>query len=502
MGRRRVRSSIRRWTSGLFASVVMVAAVTILLVVLERYISPHYLLVLYLLVVLPVAVVWGTALAVVTSVLSVAAYAYLFATPSFSLRVAQAQDVVALVVALVTAVVVGSLAARLRRAALESGRLTEEQSALRRIATLVAQSSPPSEVFEAVTREVGLLCGADLARMERYEASGTVTAVAAWSSAAARVAVDTRFDLDGPSIARDVRLRGGSVRIESFMGAPGAIAREARRVGIRSSVGCPIVVAGRLWGVIAASRTSDEPFPADTESQIASFTELVAAAVENAEARAELTASRARIAATADQTRRRIERDLHDGAQQRLVSLALQLRTAQTAVPPEFDELGAELDRVATGLTDALDELRELARGIHPAVLTEGGLAPALKALARRSPVPVDLVVHGEAGLPEQIEVSAYYVVSEALTNAAKHAHASTVTITVEAADDIMRIIVRDDGVGGADATRGTGLVGLRDRVEAIGGRAFVDSPPAAGTTVGVEIPLGGDPVTRAEREV
>ena len=501
MGRRRVRSSIRRWMSGLFASVALVAAVTALIVLFERYISPHYFIALYPLAVVPVAIVWGRGLAVLTAVLSIAVYAYMFAAPLSSWQVAQSPDRIGLVIALVTAVVIASLAARMRRAVLESARLTEEQSALRRIATLVAQSSPPSEVFEAVTREVSLLCAADLARMERYEPDGTVTAVATWSSALTHVAVDTRFDLDGPGIARDVRQNRGSVRIDSFAGAPGTIAREARMLGIRSSVGCPIVVAGRLWGAIAASRTSDEPFPADTESQIASFTELVATAVENAEARAELTASRVRIVATADQTRRRIERDLHDGAQQRLVSLALQLRAAQTAVPPELNELGAELDHVATGLTDALDELRELARGIHPAVLTEGGLAPALKALVRRSPVPVDLLLYATSGLPEHVEVSAYYVVSETLTNAAKHAHASTVTVTLESADDILRITVRDDGVGGADVTRGTGLVGVRDRVEALGGRVFIDSPPAAGTTVRVEIPLVGDRFTRAERE-
>jgi signal transduction histidine kinase len=490
-------SSIKRWLSGLPASVAMVAAVTVLVALLEPHIPPLYLLVLYLLVVLPVAVVWGTGLAAVTAVLSVMVFAYLFVSPTHTFAVTDSRSVVALSVFLVTAVVVGELAARLRRAAFASARLTAEQSALRRVATLIARSAPPSMVFEAVTREIGLLCGADLARMERYEPDGTVTGIAAWSSVPAHLTVGTRFDLDGPSVARAVRETGGPVRIDSFTGATGAIAREAGELGIRSSVGCPIMVAGRPWGVIAASTKSDEPFPANTQSQIASFTELVATAVENAEARAELTASRARIVATADQTRRRIERDLHDGAQQRLVTLALQLRAAQAAMPPYLDELGAELDLVAAGLTDALDELREMARGIHPAILAEGGLAPALKALARRSPIPVDLLLHVEGALPERIEVSAYYVVSEALTNSAKHAHASAVTVTVEAADDMLRISVRDDGVGGADATRGTGLIGLRDRVEAVGGSIFIDSPPTAGTTVRADFPLtDAGPVT------
>ena len=480
-----------RWLSRLLASVAIVAALTAFIVFLMPYIPPDHLLILYLLVVLPIAVVWGTGLAVVTSVLSVAAYVYFFVPPLNSLEVPDAQSVLELVVFVITAVVVGELAARLRRAARASARLSEEQSALRRVATLVAQSVPPSVVFEAVTREVGLLCGADLARMERYESDGTVTGVAAWSVSPDVLAVGTRFELDGLSVARDVRRAGSPVRLDSFVGASGVIAEEARALGIRSSVGCPIVVAGRLWGVIAAS-TKGDPFPANTESQIASFTELVATAIGNAESHDELTASRARIVATADQTRRRIERDLHDGAQQRLVSLALQLRAAQAAVPPELDELAAEIDRAVAGLSAALDELREIARGLHPAVLAEGGLVPALKALARRSSIPVDLVVRIDRGLPEPVEMSAYYVVSEAMTNSAKHAHASAVTVTVEAAGELLRVVVHDDGVGGADFTGGTGLTGLKDRVQALGGRLTVDSPRGSGTTLRAELPLAG----------
>jgi signal transduction histidine kinase len=271
----------------------------------------------------------------------------------------------------------------------------------------------------------------------------------------------------------------------------GAIAREARTLGIRSSVGCPIVVAGRLWGAIAASTKGDVRFPADTESQIARFTELVATAVQNAEARAELMASRARIAAASDQTRRSIERDLHDGVQQRLVSLTLQLRTAQATLPHALDGLHGELDSIAAGLLDAIDELRELASGIHPAILAEGGLVPALKALARRSRIPVDLNVH-VGRLPEQIEVNAYYVVSEALTNVAKHAHASTVDVTVKIASEVLHVAVRDDGIGGVDFTGGTGLLGLKDRVEALEGRIHVESLRGAGTVLYAELPLSG----------
>ncbi len=216
----------------------------------------------------------------------------------------------------------------------------------------------------------------------------------------------------------------------------------------------------------------------------------LAVSLDNAQLYAELTTSRARIVATADQTRRRIERDLHDGAQQRLVSLALQLRAAQAAVPPELGELGADLAHIDAGLTDALHELREMARGIHPAILAEGGLRPALKILARRSLIPVDLQVHTDERLPEPVEVSAYYVVAEALTNTAKHARASAVRVEVEVAAEVLRVAVRDDGAGGADLARGTGLVGLKDRVEALGGRIFLDSPRGAGTSLRVEFPL------------
>jgi signal transduction histidine kinase len=760
---------------------------------------------------------------VVTSILSTAVFAYLFLPPIHSIRVPDSRELAAMGVFLVTAVVVGELAARSRRVALESARLSQEQSALRRVATLVAQSVPPSVVFEAVTREVGLLCGADLARMERFEPDGTVTGVAVWGRVPVELAVGTAFNLDGLSIARGVQQTGGPVRVDSFGDDSGAIAREARAVGIRSSVGCPIVVAGRLWGVIAASTKREEPFPAGTEAQIGGFTELVATAIANAQAReelraiaeeqaalrrmatlvargeppeavfaavaqevgrlllvdftfvsrydpdgtvtnvggwnrtgdpvevgtrystggqnvttlvletgrparmdgdakafgapaaaargwgahsaagapisvesrlwglmtvasggeeplplgtearladfaelvataiantqareelrtladeqaalrrvatlvaeaaaplavfaavaeevgrllladhtimaryeaddtvtvvaawsatgntlpvglrrpllqasmsrlvretgrpvrfdpyagvaaaeleigirsaigapitvqgrlwglmtvastgeepppppgtearladftelvataianaqaqAELTASRARIVATADQTRRRIERDLHDGAQQRLVSLALQLRAAQAAVPPDLDNLGAELDGVAAGLNGALEELQELSRGIHPAILSEGGLGPALRTLARRSAVPVQLQVGMEGRLPERVEVAAYYVVAEALTNVAKHAGASVVQLEVDTEDGLLRLGVRDDGVGGADPARGSGLVGLKDRVEATGGTLRVDSRAGQGTSLLVELPI------------
>jgi signal transduction histidine kinase len=280
------------------------------------------------------------------------------------------------------------------------------------------------------------------------------------------------------------------VRVDSFGADAGAIAREARVLGIRSSVGCPIVVGGRLWGVIAASTKREEPFPPDTEAQIGGFTELVATAIANAEAQAELTASRARIVAAADQTRRRIERDLHDGAQQRLVSLTLRLQSAAAAIPTEQAEVHQELASVGTELNEVLDELRELSRGIHPAILSEGGLGPALRTLARRSSVPVQLQVGIQGRLPERVEVAAYYVVAEALTNVAKHADASVVQVDVDRDDGLVRLDIRDDGVGGADPARGSGLVGLKDRVEATGGILRVESRPGQGTSLLAELPI------------
>jgi signal transduction histidine kinase len=293
-------------------------------------------------------------------------------------------------------------------------------------------------------------------------------------------------------VAASVLEAGSPVRIDTFTDARGPIAEEARSIGIRSSVGCPIVVSGSLWGVIAASSKAETPFPADVEQRIGEFTKLVAIAVANAEARTEIAASRARIVAAADESRRRIERDLHDGAQQRLVAIMLRLRGLVTAVPPGLDEVTDGLADIGSGLDNVLEDLREISRGIHPAILSRGGLAPVLKTLARRSPVPVELDVFVTTRLPDQVEVAAYYVVSEALTNAAKHADASVARVVVGTTTDSLRLSIRDDGVGGADPSRGSGLIGLKDRVEAVGGTFCVDSPAGAGTSLLVDLPLLG----------
>ncbi len=280
--------------------------------------------------------------------------------------------------------------------------------------------------------------------------------------------------------------------MDSYADSSGALAASIRDARVRSGVGTPIIVQGRLWGVMSAGSFDEQPLAPGTEARLTSFTELVATAIANAESRSDLDASRARIVAASDEARRRIERDLHDGAQQRLVTLGLALAAAQTAVPPQLGELAGELADIAQGLASVLDELREMARGIHPAILAQGGLIPALKTLARRCPVPVELDMRAAARLPERVEVAAYYVVSEALTNTAKHAHASVVNVEVEAVEGTLRLCVRDDGAGGADPVRGSGLVGLKDRVEALGGTITIQSPAGAGTALRVELPLDG----------
>jgi signal transduction histidine kinase len=481
---------VARWLTGLLASVLALAALTGFVGLLSPHLSAQHLFVLYVLPVMVIAMKWGTGLATVTAVMGAVAFSYFFLAPHNSFAVADLQSLAALGVFLVTAVVVGQLAAQMRRKAQESARLAEEQSALRRVATLAAQPVSPPVVFEAVTREVGQLCHADLARMERFEEDESVTGVAAWSKVPTRLAVGTRFRLEGPSIARAVRETQGPARVSDFTGATGELAQEAREAGIHSSVGCPIVVAGRLWGVIAASTRSPDPFPPDTEVQIAGFTEIVATAIANAESRIQLAASRARVVAAGDEMRQRLERNLHDSLQQRLVSLALRLRLARDAVPAELPALRADLGQFTQDLIEAMEELRETTRGIHPAILSQGGLDPALRALARRSAIRVKLHIGAGSRYRPAVEVTAYYVVAEAITNTIKHARASRSEVIVEQRDGRLWVRVRDDGVGGAATHRGSGLIGLYDRVEAMDGTVDLTSPPGQGTLIQVSLPL------------
>ena len=282
--------------------------------------------------------------------------------------------------------------------------------------------------------------------------------------------------------AAAVGLGGSIVLIALFAGyLTRAIVRPVRRAA---------AMADRLAGGDLGARTAERG-PGEIGVLERSFNTMAGSLEQSRE---ELAASRTRIVAAGDQARRRIERDLHDGTQQRLVSLVLDLRTAEAAVPPDEPELRGQLARVADGLAGALEELRELSRGIHPAILSEGGLGPALKALARRSAIPVELEVDVQGRLPERVEVAAYYVVSEALANAAKHAHASVAEVEAQARDGLLQLSVRDDGVGGATPGGGSGLVGLADRVEALGGTIRVHSPAGQGTRLQIDLPIRDRP--------
>ncbi len=366
----------------------------------------------------------------------------------------------------------------------ELRRLLEEQAALRRVATAVAASADPAHAFAVVTEELARLLRAQTGTLMRFDEERAV-AVGAWNADGVRgVPLGTRMRLSGDTAASVIYQTSAPTRVDDYAAVDNDVARELLRVGFRSAVGAPVFLGGRLWGAMIVLSVDRTPFPPDAEQRIADFAELAAQALANAQAREELAASRARIVQAGDLERQRLERNLHDGAQQRLVSLALMLRLAGRRYPED-----PELVRAGDELSEALKELRELARGIHPAVLTERGLEPAVRALADRAPLPVELSVELSGRLPDPVEAAAYYVVAEALTNVAKYAHASGVFVDVARSNGHARIEVRDDGVGGAAAGGGSGLRGLADRVEALGGWLEVDSPVGAGTTLRAQIP-------------
>jgi signal transduction histidine kinase len=369
-------------------------------------------------------------------------------------------------------------------------RIADEQAALRRVAVLVASSAEPADIFPVVALEVGNLLSADVTTMVRFEPDATVTILARVGAVdQPTLPVGSRRPVGLSPTIEAVFRAGQPVRFDDLDGAVGEMAEMIDREGLHASVASPIHAGGRLWGAIIASSRRG-PFQGGAEQRMADFTELAATAIANAESRAELIASRARIVAAFDRARRDIERDLHDGVQQRLVSLALTLRGAQNRVPVALPELGAALSQAAEGLAEVLSELQEVSRGIHPAILSQGGLGPAVKALARRCPVPVELDVRASGRLPEAVEVAAYYVVAEALANVAKHARASVARIDVDLRGDALHLSVHDDGVGGADPGRGSGLFGLNDRVAALGGTMRVDSPAGHGTSLTVTLPV------------
>ncbi|MFI5913599.1 CHASE3 domain-containing protein [Dactylosporangium sp. NPDC051541] len=366
------------------------------------------------------------------------------------------------------------------------GAVAAEQAALRRVATVAARGRPAEDVFAAVTEEAGKLFGADAAVLLRFEADGSATVVASWSyDPVHRIGLGP-VELDHGGIAGQVLRSGRPIRMAGLRSAD-FLRHEFGDATIRSAIGAPVLVAGRTWGALKALSTCSKSLEQHDAERAAEFTELVASAIANTQARADLTASRARVVAATDESRRRIERDLHDGTQQRLIALLLALRATESQVA---DGLRERLHGIGTDLAEAIDELRELARGIHPSILSDGGLSPAIKSLARRSPVPVEVRLDLPSRLDAPVEIGVYYIVAEALTNAIRHANASVITVRAAIAEARLRLSIEDDGVGGADPATGTGLTGLGDRVAALGGTMQIASRPGSGTRLTIDIPL------------
>lgn len=492
------------WYVGLLVAAGLITA-EVAVVRLLRDPAPHgtYAIV-FMFGVLIMSAGWGLGLSLLTTVASALAYlqVHLDGGPLLPLKPI---DVLTLSVFLPIAGLANVLGWQLRTRARDAHRswqvatgatervreLAEQQGALRRIATLIAEGKSPADVLSSVADEVAAVLHVRNAGLVRYEPGGSATLVAAHDEPGlAAVPVGTTFPLDGDDVIAMVRTTGRPARMDTHDDAGGSTAPLVRDLGLRACVGVPVTVDGQLWGAMIVGTSGPDALPADTEAYVSDFAELIATAIANAHARAELVASRARIVTASDNARRGIERDLHDGAQQRLVTLALQVRTLQMAIPEDPAELRSRIAGIGDGLRTASDELRELAHGVHPAILSRGGLRPALRDLGRRAPLPVEVHVDVPVRLPQAVEIAAYYTVAEALTNAAKHARASVVTVNVDTDATSLRISVADDGVGGAALDAGSGLVGLEDRVAALGGKLHLSSAAGVGTTLLAEMPL------------
>jgi signal transduction histidine kinase len=465
---------------------------------------------LLLLGVLVVSALWPFRLALATTFVSAAVYFYFHLDQNGPIV---ADDFLSLFVFLPIALLANILGRQSRLRATEAekrrqeadvaaslaSRLAQQQMALRRVATLVARGVEPAQIYPAAMLELSRGLNVDhVALLEFRPGVASVIVGGRDQQGNETMYAGEQLSLDGDSVAALIHRDGRPARIDSFAGATGSAADRIRSLGIVSAVGTPILVDGRIWGAIVVGSAQAEPLPAGTERRIADFARLVSTAIANAETRAELAASRIRIVAAADQARQRFERDLHDGAQQHVVSLGLQLRTAETLVGPDQHELRRQISLVRDGLNATAAELRELSHGIHPAVLSRGGLGPAIRALARRSALPVGLELDVKSPMSEHVGVGAYYVVAEALTNAAKHSHASEVSVHAAIDDGNLCLVISDTGVGGAVVGGGSGLIGLKDRIEALGGHLDIDSPVGRGTTLTVIIPLDTPPPATA----
>ncbi|WP_082569889.1 ATP-binding protein [Mycobacterium sp. Root135] len=484
-----LRPTARPLGWGIVVSATFLAAETLVVLYLTRVAPENAFGAIFLLGVLVISAGWGFGLAIATSIASALVYL------SFHLDGVTAALTVFLPVALLANVLAGQ--ARLRALEAEQRRreaaaLATQQEALRRVATLVARGAEPAAVYPVTVTELARGLDVDHVTLVRFDADDTCTVLAAHDRPGREMLeVGERLPIDGDSITSRIRDTGSTARIDDYSELTGTIAVRMRGLGLGSGAGAPVTVDGKPRGALMVGSVKSGPMPDGTEERVCDFADLVATAISNAETKAELKASRARVVAAADQARRGFERDLHDGAQQRIVALGLGLRTIEASVPPADLTVRKQLDNVINGLADLYTNLQELSRGIHPAILSKGGLGPALRALGRRSVVPASVRVDLDRRFPEPVEVAAYYVVAEAMTNAAKHANASGITIRVGLIGDALFIEVSDDGVGGAtSAGGGSGIIGLRDRVEAVSGRLEVSSPVGEGTTLTASIPV------------
>lgn len=484
-----LRPTARPLGWGIVVALGFIAAETSVVLFMKRTAPDNSYGAIFLLGVLVVAAGWNFGLALATSLASAAVYVYFHVEDGDNLIPA---FFIFLPLALLASVLASQ--ARLRAAESEERRkqadaLARQQTALRRVATLVARGADPADVYPRAVRELARGLSVEHVTLAEFRPEGDAVVLATHDGGKARLAAGERVPLDGDNLTLRVRDTGAPARIDDYTDVEGSLATRIRELGLRSGVACPVTVDGVPRAALIVGSVRDEPLPSETEDQIGDFADLIATAVGNSERRAELQASRARIVAAADQARRGIERDLHDGAQQRIVSLGLGLRALEASLPADDAALHKQVDNLITGMADLYTELQELSRGIHPAILSKGGLGPAVKNLARRSTVPVGLTVGVDRRLPESVEVAAYYVIAEALVNVAKHAKASEVLVRVELVGDTLEICVDDDGTGGADAKGGSGLQGLKDRIAAVSGQLEVTSRAGEGTTLSARIP-------------
>lgn len=489
------RRSLRTSRSRLVEAALLLAALLVLIEVPSQLEVPYVVFPILIWAALrfgPIGAATAVAIASVLTVWNTAEGSGPFIRASITHSLLATQVFVA--VAALTSLVLAAMTAERSASEEAERRLAAEQAALRRIATLVAGDTTPDRVFGEVTAEAGQAIGAGAASLARFDTGDTATFVGAWSQAGALAfPVGSSISLDDVGLLTRVRQTGEPQRAERLDQLAGPVAERIASFGYGSAAAAPVRVGGQVWGALVAAGRGEASLLVGSEHRLADFAELVAQALANADAYRKLADSRARIVEVSHDERRRLERNLHDGAQQRLVTLALQLRLIRNAVAREGGTAEALLEQADAELGRALEELRELARGIHPATLTLDGLRTALEGLTGRAPIPVQIARVPRERLPEAVEVAIYYLVAEATTNVAKYAQATKETVVVERAgsNGDVTVTIEDDGIGGADPSNGTGLVGLTDRIEALGGRFDVESPRGRGTRLRATIPCG-----------